>query len=172
MSWDLARELHDHVLQRLFAVGLQLESMSTSARDDSKQLIGAAGVLDDAIAELRVAIFALSDTGGARSARRRVLEAVDDFRRAGKPLPSLAFAGPIDGALDGPVQDAVVDMVRRLLVAISDCTDGTVVRLEAAGSGVDLTVSGRAADAARAALSDLGFSQDAPGSAFVWSSQL
>lgn len=168
-SWDLARELHDHVLQRLFAVGLQLESMSQSACDDSEQLVAAADALDVAIAELRVAIFALSDEGGDRSARRRVLRAVDDFGRARSALPSLAFAGPLDRVLDGPAEDAVVDMMRRVLVAVSDCTDGTLVRLEAVEGIVDLSVSGHVSETSHMALSALGFAQAGPGSPLVWS---
>jgi signal transduction histidine kinase len=59
----IGRELHDSVIQRLFATGLELQALSERHRrrdpDLAAQLGNAVDVLDDTITQIRASIFAL-----------------------------------------------------------------------------------------------------------------
>ncbi|HSP51513.1 MAG TPA: histidine kinase, partial [Cryobacterium sp.] len=73
----IARELHDRVIQRVFAAGLAVQALGGMSTDPvlGQRLADEVGALDDVIAEIRTAIFALSmdphpDRPGVR---RRIL---------------------------------------------------------------------------------------------------
>ena len=76
----IARDLHDHVIQRLFATGLQLQSTLRRIADPrcSERIQQAVEDLDATIREIRTSIFDLHTTGdaagvqpAAAAARRR-----------------------------------------------------------------------------------------------------
>lgn len=113
----IARDLHDHVIQRLFGAGLALQRHAALApeasRDDLMRQIDA---IDTAISEIRTVVFALTSAGPSdASLRRRVL---DVAREAGDALaltPRIAFSGPIDLLSDAETTDDVVAVVRESL---------------------------------------------------------
>ncbi len=77
----IARDLHDHVIQRLFAVGMGIEG--TRRRTDSPavtaRLTQHIDQLQDVIEEIRSAIFALhSRPGAGRGLRARLQNAITD----------------------------------------------------------------------------------------------
>ncbi|SED27812.1 GAF domain-containing protein [Amycolatopsis tolypomycina] len=77
----IARDLHDHVIQRLFAVGMGIEG--TRRRTDSPavtaRLTRHIDQLQDVIEEIRSAIFALhSRPGAGRGLRARLQNAITD----------------------------------------------------------------------------------------------
>jgi GAF domain-containing protein len=57
----IARDLHDHVIQRLFAAGLSLQSIATTANDEvvEQRLSRTVDELDETIRQIRTTIFAL-----------------------------------------------------------------------------------------------------------------
>jgi signal transduction histidine kinase len=57
----IARDLHDHVIQRLFAAGLSLQSIAATVDDDAvdQRLTRTVAELDDTIGQIRSTIFAL-----------------------------------------------------------------------------------------------------------------
>lgn len=56
----IARDLHDHVIQRLFAVGLSLQGAQTADADGaSARISGALDDLQEVVQEIRTAIFDL-----------------------------------------------------------------------------------------------------------------
>jgi CheY-like chemotaxis protein len=69
----IARELHDHVIQRLFAIGMQLEALRQLADSDQlrTRIDGRVNDLNETIELIRSTIFA---TGGESSEARRVEE--------------------------------------------------------------------------------------------------
>ncbi len=95
----IARDLHDTVIQRLFAIGLSLQgaasmSMNTDVRD---RLEGAVDDLDTTVREIRTAIFELHSTRLAESSLRR--SATDLVAESSRSLgfePSIRFEGPLD----------------------------------------------------------------------------
>ncbi|MFF9456048.1 GAF domain-containing sensor histidine kinase [Streptomyces flaveolus] len=98
----IARDLHDLVIQRLFATGMMLESaqrgpLAPEVRDGVGRAVDE---LDVTIQEIRSAIFALRQPAEAPAGlRARVLR---EITMAAVPLgftPSHRFVGPVDGAV-------------------------------------------------------------------------
>lgn len=93
----IARDLHDHVIQRLFAVGLALQATIPRAKTSEVQqrLSDSVDDLQSVIQEIRTAIF---DLHGASSdvtrLRQRLDEAVAQFSRSELRINS-QFAGPL-----------------------------------------------------------------------------
>jgi signal transduction histidine kinase len=95
----IARDLHDTVIQRLFAIGLNLQgvaSMSLS-HDMRDRLEGAVDDLDTTVREIRSAIFELHSTRVAEaSLRRSATDLVAESARSLGFEPSIRFEGPLD----------------------------------------------------------------------------
>ncbi|MEU0223348.1 GAF domain-containing protein [Streptomyces sp. NPDC006284] len=98
----IARDLHDLVIQRLFATGMMLESArrGSAVPEVRDRVGGAVDELDVTIQEIRSAIFALRQPADPPAGlRTRVLREV---ALAAVPLgftPSHRFAGPVDTAV-------------------------------------------------------------------------
>ncbi len=98
----IARDLHDLVIQRLFATGMMLENAQRgSAVPEVRDGVGGAvDELDVTIQEIRSAIFALQQPAEAPAGlRTRVLR---EITMAAVPLgftPSHRFVGPVDTAV-------------------------------------------------------------------------
>ncbi|MDQ2638542.1 MAG: GAF domain-containing protein, partial [Actinomycetota bacterium] len=78
----IARDLHDHVIQRLFAVGLSLQGVIPRARvpEVKQRLSDAIDDLQQVIQEIRTAIFDLHDSSsGSTRLRQRLDEIVAQF---------------------------------------------------------------------------------------------
>lgn len=94
----IARDLHDTVIQRLFASGLSLQSVLGTVPENAKAKIER--VLDDqddAIRELRTAIFGLASKRSAgRTIRVVVNDLVDESARVLGFRPTLHFSGVLD----------------------------------------------------------------------------
>ncbi|MGW2330005.1 sensor histidine kinase [Streptomyces sp. NPDC001700] len=161
----IARDLHDLVIQRLFATGMLLDSVRRHAEaspEVGEQVERAAGELGATIREIRTAIFALQQ--GPESApsglRTRVLREVG---AAAVPLgfqPSLSFVGPVDTRVGEPAGTSLIAALREALSnafrharaarieVVVDVTarlaDGrSAVRLTVADDGVGVPAGGR-----------------------------
>ncbi|MCB0957174.1 MAG: PAS domain S-box protein [Ilumatobacter sp.] len=112
----IARDLHDTVIQRLFAAGLSLQSVLPVVPEASRAKIER--ILDDqddAIRELRTAIFGLASKRSAgRTIRVVVNDLVDESARVLGFRPTLHFNGVLD-TVDAPVTDEVAAVVREAL---------------------------------------------------------
>ncbi|WP_307857518.1 sensor histidine kinase [Paenarthrobacter sp. DKR-5] len=97
----IARDLHDLVIQRLFAAGLSMQSLRRFT-DDAVALDRIAtvtGELDDTIRQLRDTIYSLRGTGSTEtSLSSRILRVVQDNPTV-HGAARLRFAGPIDVAV-------------------------------------------------------------------------
>ena len=112
----IARDLHDHVIQRLFAAGLSLQAAATRVRDDAVQqrLRQVVDQLDETVRDIRTTIFDLHTTDGgdhADSLRRQVLDIVTET--AGDALHStVRMSGAVDSLVTGALAVDVAAVVR------------------------------------------------------------
>ena len=115
----IARDLHDVVIQRLFAIGLTLEGASRSIiePDAGQQVVRAVDELDQTIKEIRTTIFGLQASAGADdpSLRARIVAVVEQSLHALGFVPSLRFDGLIDTTVPDRISDQVVAVLREAL---------------------------------------------------------
>jgi signal transduction histidine kinase len=117
----IARDLHDHVIQRLFAVGLSLQATIPRARSSEveQRLSEYVDDLQAVIEEIRTTIFDLhGPPGGTTRLRQRLDEAIAQFSDGTLNITT-QFIGPlsvVDGALadhaEAVVREAVSNAVR------------------------------------------------------------
>ena len=153
----IARDLHDHVIQRLFAVGLALQGTIPRARSPEVQqrLTGCVDDLQDVIQEIRTAIFDLHGaSSGVTRLRQRLDEAVAQFATS-EVRTTVQYVGPlsvVDAALadhaEAVVREAVSNAVRHadatsLAVTVS-VADDLCIEVVDDGRGIpdDVTGSG------------------------------
>jgi signal transduction histidine kinase len=113
----IARDLHDEVIQRLFATGLSLSGLITQVTDPKAQerLNRATEDLDDTIRAIRQTIFQLHHQEEQSGTRTRILNVLTE---AESPLgfpPEVRLEGPIDTVVPGPVADDLVAVLREAL---------------------------------------------------------
>ncbi|GHE69997.1 histidine kinase [Streptomyces longispororuber] len=128
----IARDLHDLVVQRLFATGMMLESTRRRATDAPVRaaLDQAVDELESTIQEVRTAIFALQQppAEAPTTFRGKVLK---ETAGAGAVLgvqPSVHFAGAVDTRVTEAVAKQLVAALRRALAAVA--RRGGVTRVE------------------------------------------
>lgn len=149
----IARDLHDLVVQRLFATGMMLESTRRRAGpgQTDELLHRAVEELDSTIQEVRTTIFALQQPPAEAPAtfRGRVLR---ETRGAAGQLgfsPSVHFRGAVDTLVREPADAELLAELRGALAAIHrrpgvtsvDVDVDATVRLPDGRQGVRLTVT-------------------------------
>ncbi|MFE0424113.1 GAF domain-containing protein [Streptomyces sp. NPDC058953] len=119
----IARDLHDLVVQRLFATEMMLESARRRAlpeASEAAELIGrAVDELDSTIQEVRTTIFALQQppADAPTGFRGRVLrETAGAAALLGFP-PSVHFRGPVDALIRPPADERLIAALRSALAA-------------------------------------------------------
>ena len=129
----IARDLHDTVIQRLFATGLALQSALRLVDDDrvAERLQHAVDDLDVTVRQIRSTIFEL-DTRRipGRSLRRELLDVSGE---AARPLgfdPVVRFEGPLDAAVPEHVADHLVPTLREALSNVAKHAAAQTVQVE------------------------------------------
>ncbi len=136
----IARDLHDHVIQQLFAAGLSLQAVASSlSAPEAARLAQVVEDLDSAIKQIRVSIFQLRPTStGLRAA---ILKVVEDTRAGLGYEPQLSMHGPLDTAADSGLSEDVVAVVREALTNVARHAGATAVALEVSVVAGQLQVS-------------------------------
>jgi signal transduction histidine kinase len=148
----IARDLHDLVIQRVFAAGLALQAVLPRVPDaDARRRVqNVIGQLDDTVRDIRTTIFDLHTTGGEESdsVRRRVLDIVTETAGDGV-APTVRMSGAVDSLLSGEtaadveavVREAVSNVTRhaqaRHVTVTLDVGDDVVVEVVDDGVGID-----------------------------------
>ncbi|QSR32503.1 ATPase [Nocardioides sp. S5] len=131
----IARDLHDVVIQRLFATGLQLQGVAAMAGDGAvtERLDSSVAELDDTIKAIRGTIFELQDRRGD-SLRASVRRLVKEY------VPVLGFAPVV--RTSGPVDTVVPPAIGTQLLAVLREAISNVARHALADSAqVDVSVT-------------------------------
>lgn len=132
----IARDLHDTVIQRLFATGLSLQGTARLVRSDAAAAVGRIeGAVDDldlTVKHIRSAIFKLESSRVYSGAglRDRVLALGRD---AAGPLgfePHCFFDGPVDSAVDDDLAAELLATLREALTNVARHARATSVQVE------------------------------------------
>jgi len=112
----IGRDLHDLVIQRLFATGLQLQSIVhlVDAPEAATRINSAVDEIDGAISDLRAAIFSLH-TGADQVFSATVRGLCGVVRHHLGFAPDVTFTGPVDEAVPEAVRIEVLAMLREAL---------------------------------------------------------
>ena len=139
----IARDLHDHVIQRLFAAGLSMQSVAAAITDEVVQarVTRTVNDLDDTIRQIRSSIFALRALETNRALRSMVLALVVDIEPMLPTAPNVLFAGPVDTLTDDHVTADVSAVIREGLVNIARHASASTITIEIAAEVGNLTVT-------------------------------
>jgi signal transduction histidine kinase len=117
----IARDLHDHVIQQLFAAGLELQSVAAALPPGvTADRVGRSiDTLDSTIARIRTVIFAISrPVGESLGVRHRLIDLVNELTDALPHERQLEFAGPVDLVITDALADDVVAVAREALTNV------------------------------------------------------
>ena len=144
----IARDLHDTVIQRLYATSLMLQGTAGRLSDRSPEMAQrvqqAVDDLDDTVRHVRSVIFELQPvTLGDHSVRRNVLAVATEQAAALGFDPVVRFDGPIDAAVGEAMEEHVLCVVRESLanVARHARASSAQVELVVASGSVEVTVT-------------------------------
>ena len=110
----IARDLHDLVIQRLFAAGLSMQSLRRLTTSDAAAgtLHNVTAELDETIRELRNTIYSLNDSATEMELlSSRVLQAVRTAAQSLRFVPRLTLTGPIDAIRDDDTASNILAVV-------------------------------------------------------------
>ncbi|WP_399442105.1 GAF domain-containing protein [Streptomyces sp. WAC08241] len=143
----IARDLHDLVVQRLFATEMMLESTRRRAAGSSEEstLLGrAVDELDSTIQEVRTAIFALQQppADAPTTFRGRVLRETGGAAALLGFQPSVHFSGAVDALVDEETGERLLGVLRGALAAAHrrSGVDAITVGVTAGDGGVRLRI--------------------------------
>jgi signal transduction histidine kinase len=135
----IARDLHDVVIQRLFAIGMQLQAASLrGATDDVRERLEQAVLdLDGTIRDVRTTIFQLQ-THGSGSLRADLRTLVGDYVPVLGFSPTVRTSGPVDTAVTGPLRDQLLPVLREALSNVARHAHATRAEVQLMVSDGDL----------------------------------
>jgi signal transduction histidine kinase len=115
----IARDLHDLVIQRLYATGMSLQGAlpMIAHTEPVDRVSGAVDSLDETIREIRSAIFSLQSSSAPKPSglRARVLEVVEEMTAPLGFAPSLRLMGPLDEEVSGEAGEQLLGALREAL---------------------------------------------------------
>jgi signal transduction histidine kinase len=140
----IARDLHDHVIQRLFAAGLSLQSIAATVEDDTlhERLSRTVGELDETIRQIRTKIHELQEDS-SQSLRGTALAVVDQLAPLLPDRPDVSLIGPLDSISDEAIIADVEAVLRESLTNVTKHAHATQVRvrIQAGKQQLHLTVT-------------------------------
>jgi two-component system, NarL family, sensor histidine kinase DevS len=139
----IARDLHDMVIQRLFAAGMNLQAVQGSAQPPmvAERIASTINELDDTIRELRGAIFRLGQHGERRSLSAQITELVHERSRHLGFEPVLRLSGELDTLPDFIADQLVATVTEGLsnVVRHANATEAEL-RIDHVGTELALTI--------------------------------
>ncbi len=129
----IAMDLHDTVIQQLFAVGLSLQAtLRLLDAETGKRVQLAVDDLDTTIKRIRSTIFALDapvQLAGGESLRRRVIALVSEMTPTLRVEPRTFFDGPIDSLTEEHLAEELLPVLREALSNVARHAQATEVEV-------------------------------------------
>ncbi|SDP59764.1 Histidine kinase [Arthrobacter sp. ok909] len=117
----IARDLHDLVIQRLFAAGLSVQSLTRFTKEELalERIRNITGELDEAIRSLRDTIYSLKSSGGETELLSGRIRRVTKSSAKSMPFaPRLTITGPVDAVTPDKADNVVAVVSEGLSNAI------------------------------------------------------
>ena len=115
----MARDLHDTVIQRLFALGLTLQGIAARLPDAAaSQLGGAVSEIDRVITQVRSTIYELGMGDESRGIRDDIVALVRELNAVVGFEVGLTFEGAVDYSLSGQVLEHMLATLREALTNV------------------------------------------------------
>ncbi len=113
----IGRDLHDRVVQRLFAVGMALQGAARLPDLDlvRERIDKVVDDLDTTITEIRTTIFELGDSSLPGGLRQAVVGLADELTPTLGVRPELSFRGAIDNTIPQQTADHLLAVLREML---------------------------------------------------------
>ncbi|PXY35575.1 GAF domain-containing protein [Prauserella flavalba] len=149
----IAQDLHDHVIQRLFATGMSLQGTLRRITDEHARgrVQHSVEQLDRTVREIRTSIFDLHTTAADKPAslRRRLLDVAADLTTDSVVSPSIRISGAVDTFVPPRVAEHAEAVLREGLsnalrhsggdeVAVSVEATAEELRIEVTDNGVGI----------------------------------
>jgi signal transduction histidine kinase len=136
----IARNLHDLVIQRLFATGMGLEGaanlISVDPVDAAARVRRAVDDLDITIKEIRTTVFALQQpVGHSYSLRAKIIDVADEAANALGFTPSVQFEGLVDTTVDDRIGEELLAVLREALSNVARHAAATSASVAVSASG-------------------------------------
>ncbi len=131
----IARDLHDHVIQQLFAIGLSLEGLAGvigPGHDAQASLRDRVEDVDRTIRQIRTSIFELRGplVGARNGFRTAVLAVTAELSPVLGFSPRVAFSGPVDTLIVGLLTDDVIACMREAVTNVAKHAQARMVDVE------------------------------------------
>ena len=151
----IARDLHDRVIQRIYAIGMSLQgAVRMPEREQLVERVSRAiDELDDTISQIRSAIFELGDAALPGGLRQAVLHLSEELAGTIGGRPEVRFEGAVDNDVPQKIGDHALAVVRegltnagkysgatRYLVTLI-VTDRLHLEVEDNGTGMELALA-------------------------------
>jgi signal transduction histidine kinase len=141
----IAKDLHDTVIQRLFATGLSLQGTARLAErpEVAARIQDAVEDLDETVKHIRTVIFGL-ETAGAKGdgVRNRIMTLTREASGALGFLPEVVFTGPVETMINKQLGKELLATMREALSNVAQHAGASRVTVEVeAGSEILLRVS-------------------------------
>lgn len=139
----IARDLHDLVIQRLFATGMSLQGATAliAEPEAENRVHQAVDALDETIKDIRSAIFTLQSRGSTEQpgVRSGIATIVEEMTGLLGFAPSLRMDGRLDSHVPGDVADHMLVALREALSNVARHAGATRVHIEVE-AGADLVL--------------------------------
>jgi len=153
----IGRDLHDRVVQRLFALGMGLQATNRLPELDlvRERVDQAIDDVDATINEIRTSIFELGDSSIGGGLRQGVVALANELAPSLGARPEVSFVGPVDNSVPQQVADHLLAVVRESLtnsakhaqatrfIVTLRVGDEAVLEVVDDGVGIDLSTQGR-----------------------------
>jgi signal transduction histidine kinase len=152
----IARDLHDRVIQRVYAIGMSLDGATrlTDPYEVTERVTRAVDELDATITEIRSAIFELGESAAHGGLRKSVLHLAHTLTETLGVRPEVHFSGAVDNDVPQHIGDHVLAVVREGLTNAGkhagathcqvevEVTDRLTVEVIDDGTGIELPLTG------------------------------
>jgi len=139
----IARDLHDDVIQRLFATGLSLQAAAQLVSEPLavERIMRAVDDLDASIRQVRSTIFELHQRWSTtQSLRSDIVAICEESSKAMGYRPSCDIVGPVDTAVIEPVRGHLLLCIREALSNVARHARASSVQMEVKVNGGRLTL--------------------------------